>query len=69
MNPKRKNIDMSYISKKPCGCICMAMVDNPNHKKDIAREIAKAIKLGEIIERMPTETVRIMPWKCLEHKV
>ena len=58
----------SYVSKKSCGCVCMAIIDNPDHKKDVAKEIAKAVRLGETIERMPTETVRIMPWKCSKHR-
>ena len=60
--------NMSYISKKPCGCLCMAVLDNPDHKRDVAKEIAKAIRLGETVERVPTETVRTMDWKCPEHR-
>jgi len=59
---------MSYIAKKPCGCLSMAIVDNPDHKRDTAREISKAVRLGETIERVPTETVRTMDWECPEHK-
>lgn len=60
--------NMSYISKKPCGCLSMAIVDNPDHKKDVAREIAKAIRLGETIERVTLESVRTMDWECPEHR-
>jgi hypothetical protein len=59
---------MSYISKKPCGCLAMAIVDNPEHKKDVAREIAKAIRAGETVERVTTESVRTMEWECPEHR-
>ena len=59
---------MSYIAKKPCGCLSMAIVDNPDHKKDVAKEISKAVRLGETVERVTTETVRTMDWKCPEHK-
>ena len=58
---------MSYISKKPCGCLAMAVVDNPDHKKETAKEIARAIRAGETVERVTTEQVRTMNWKCLAH--
>ena len=58
---------MSYVARKPCGCLAMAVVDNPAHAKDTAKEIAKAIRLGETVDRLPVEEVRAMPWKCSEH--
>ena len=58
---------MSYVARKPCGCVTMAIVDNPAHAKDTAKEISKAIRLGETVDRLPVEAVRAMPWKCSEH--
>jgi len=58
---------MSYISRKPCGCLSMAVVDNPEHKKDVANEIAKAVRRGETVDRVTSEQVRTMDWKCPEH--
>jgi hypothetical protein len=51
-------MNFSYIGKKECGCIVAAFVDNPEHKKDIAREIAKWIKDGLTIERVTDDYVR-----------
>lgn len=58
---------MSYLSRKPCGCLGMAVVDNPEHKRDVAKEIAKAVRLGEIVERVPLEKVRRTMWRCPTH--
>lgn len=57
----------TYIARKPCGCLSMAVVDMPQYAKATAREVAKAIRLGETVERVPTELVRTMAWKCAEH--
>lgn len=59
---------MTYISQKPCGCLMMAIIDNPKHKKEVAKEVAKAIRLGETVTRVDTESVKTMDWKCAEHK-
>jgi len=58
---------MSYVARKPCGCVSMAIVDNPDHKGEVAREVAKAVRLGETVDRLPVEDVRTMPWKCSQH--
>ena len=57
----------AYIAQKACGCLTMAVVDIPEHKRDTAKEIAKAIRLGEVVTRVPTAQVRTMPWECAEH--
>ncbi len=59
---------MTYISLKPCGCLATAIVDNPDHKREVAKVVAGAIRLGETVTRVETETVRTMDWKCPEHK-
>lgn len=61
---------MAYIGRAPCGCIRMAVVDDPNHKRDVAREIANAVKHGEAVERVTCEYVRQTKWTrpdCTEH--
>lgn len=60
---------MSYISRRPCGCLSMAVVDNPEHKRDVAKEVAKAIRLGETVERVTSESVRKMDWWCPKHRL
>lgn len=54
----------SYIGRKSCGCIVLAIVDDPDHKKDIAKEIAKAIKGGLTIERVTCQYVRENMKRC-----
>jgi len=62
-------MSMTYIGRKPCGCIRFAMVDNPEHKREVAKEIAHAIRDGLAIERVTTEYVRETAWTCAAHKV
>ena len=57
----------AYIAKKPCGCIFMAVVDNPEHRRDTAKEVAKSIRRGGIIERVTTDYVT-KHWLCPKHQ-
>lgn len=59
---------MSYIGQAPCGCIKLAIVDNPEHAKDTAREISKAIKQGYKIRRVTCDYVR-KHWDCKRHGI
>ena len=58
----------TYIGKRLCGCLVMAIVNNPEDKKDVAREVAKAIREGLSVYLVSSELVRTMPWKCETHK-
>lgn len=58
---------MSYIARKPCGCIVMATIDNLEHRRDVAKEVAKAIRQGYIIERVTADYVR-ENWLCYQHE-
>lgn len=35
---------MAYLARKPCGCVPFVTVDNPDHGRQTAREIAQAIR-------------------------
>jgi len=49
----------SYIGRDPeCNCIVAATVDNPDHPKRVAREVAKFIRQGLTVERVEHEIVR-----------
>jgi hypothetical protein len=50
----------AYIARAACGCIVMAIADDeaPDWKKHTANEIAKAIRRGLSIERVPAQYVR-----------
>lgn len=61
-------MSMAYIAREKCGCITMATVDDPEHKREVAKQIAKAVRLGETVERVTCEYVRTTEWKCPEHR-
>lgn len=58
--------DYSYVARKACGCMVGATVDDPAHKKDVAREIAEWVREGLTIERVTHDVVRkeFMGSKC-----
>jgi hypothetical protein len=58
----------AYIALRPCGCIVGAVVDNPEHSKDVAKDVAEFIRAGCRIERRTNEEVRTQPWKCPAHQ-
>lgn len=61
-----------YIAKCKCGCggMVFASVDDPNgryceqRRKDTAKEIAKLVLDGYIVERMTVGDVRAATWLC-----
>ncbi len=52
---------MAYTGTLSCGCIVSAVVDNPAHKKDVARTVGQMVRDGERVDRRPTEDVRNDP--------
>ena len=50
--------DMAYIARCKCGGVVMATVDNPDHQKENAKEIARCVRDGLTIERVSVEYVR-----------
>lgn len=42
----------------PVGCVVCASVDRPEYAADTAKEVAKWIKQGLAVERVPVEWVR-----------
>jgi hypothetical protein len=59
----------SYIGREPCGCVTCATVDDEDHKKDIAKDIARWVRWGLTIERVPHEYVRQHLASCKCKKV
>ena len=50
---------MSYIGRcKGCGRVVCAVIDNPDHAKRVAKEVAKFIRYNLIIERVESAYVR-----------
>lgn len=56
----------AYIARCKCGCggICLAVVDNPDHAKNVAADVAEAIRDGYAVERSTVEVVRSEPFGC-----
>ena len=52
----------TYIARCKCGGMVAAVMDNPNHKEDTAKEVAGCIEAGYTIERVDSETVRKSHW-------
>ena len=57
----------TYVGRADCGCVRVLIVDRREDALAIATEVAKAIRVGMTIDRLPTETVRTMPWHCAQH--
>ena len=50
---------MSYIGRcRQCHKVYMAVVDEPEHADDVARDVAKVLADGDTIERVTVEWVR-----------
>lgn len=49
---------MSYIGRKPCGCIVCVIADEPGMRNEVAKFVAKWIKEGLTVERVTHEYVR-----------
>ena len=56
----------AYIARCKCGCggIIMATIDNPEHKKDVAKEVAKCIRDGYSVEQVTIGYVRQSKLGC-----
>lgn len=59
MTEDRENVP-AYIARCKCGCggIIMATVDRPEHAKDVARDVADAIRDGYTVEHVTVGYVR-----------
>ena len=64
-----------YIGKAACcGKVVFCTVDSDDHKRDTAREVARAVRDGLLVERHPIEDIRTMSFgrckcKCKQGKV
>lgn len=54
---------MAYVARiKECGCVVAASVDLPEYAGATAKFVAKEIREGFNVERMPVENARALPW-------
>lgn len=56
----------AYIARCKCGCggIVFAVVDNSDHARNVAANVAEAIRDGYAVERSTVEVVRTEPFGC-----
>ena len=66
MSDKERATQRCYVAYCACGCghIVMAAVDNPEFRKDTAKEVGKCIKAGLLIGSMQVSEVRKLPFGC-----
>jgi len=55
--------ELDYVCLKPCGCMGMWMSGELN-KKDLAKDLSKAVKEGLDIQRVTTEQAKKLPFRC-----
>ena len=62
----------AYIALHSCGGWRLAIVDEPSHRKDTAKELARAIREGYTISRVECEDVRsgkVRMCKCRKERI
>lgn len=47
----------AYIGIDEEGIVVMAVIDNPEHRKDVIKEVNKALRSGLVIERVESSRV------------
>lgn len=57
---------MDYIARQPCGCYT-GWISGDCDPKDIAQDVARWIRAGCVVERLPTEHCRELLRSCI-HK-
>jgi hypothetical protein len=45
-------ITHSYVGQLPCGCGVALVIDDPDHPKDTAKDVAEFIAQGHVVQRM-----------------
>lgn len=59
------NEHMAYIGRKSCGCVVAAYVDDPERRKDTAKEVASWIRDGLTVEHVTvTYANEQFKWDC-----
>jgi hypothetical protein len=53
---------MAYYSRHECGGVVAAVVDMPEHKADVAKEVSKMIRQDGQVLRANVAKLRAMRW-------
>jgi hypothetical protein len=66
--------DLAFVAYCKCGKLIACAVDDPDHTKDTAKEVAAWIRRGDKVDKMTVELVRKADWcnnrgRCTEGKV
>ena len=61
---KQQPDQMAYIGRKACGCVVAACMDDKDHPKYTAEDLAEFVMSGYTIERVPIEQARQMLTGC-----
>lgn len=62
-------LTMSYVAFHECGRIVAATVDNKEHAKAVAIDVARWVRLGDKVQRMSVEKARRSAWcECWRNK-
>lgn len=56
--------EQCYVGLKPCGCLGMVVMEREPRAPDM---VAKAIRDGWTVERVPDEVARHMKTRCQAH--
>lgn len=54
----------AYVGVEPCGCVSAAVVDMPDHAKDVAKAVAEMIQHGSSVQRVTIEQCRALGFGC-----
>jgi hypothetical protein len=48
----------AYIGRESCGCVTCVTLDDPGHKREVAKDIANWVRWGMSVERVAVEDAR-----------
>lgn len=68
---ENEELTPAYIARCKCGCgaIVMATVDRPEYQKDVAKDVADAIRDGYTVEHVTVGYVHQAGFGCQHKKV
>lgn len=56
---------MAYIGREAdCGCVTCVTIDNPDHKREVAKDVAQWVRWGMTVERVAADEARQMFTSC-----